>query len=249
MSAQKPEQIKYVIVELVRRKDVEEKDIQLNNVKVTKGHFGGVSNKMVGNYVSSFVTVVDEKTVSHSCNLEVYNILSVQVGFNNYVEYTFYLKDESEQKKAFEDLADILANLVELNMVADSDPDTVNISKYAGSPLTEKKETATSSTTKTATSNFPGYSTSGAGCSANRGQNYSGNTYTGWGADKKVLFCKRKTKKPTVDVLRTLRKKLKALQEGTYEDEVIDLPDKVGAVKTQGYQGHLGNEYYGEGAY
>ena len=212
--------IDYVLIEAVKKSDVEVDSKQAKNlesVEVISGLFSGIKTILSNDNAVAFLLIQKTDAALLALNTKIYNILSVRVGYKAaHQEHTFYMNTEEDQKGAFEELVDILSLLVEKNMVTEADKDVVDIASYVNTPNMPKdpknKTSGYSNSSSSSSQNnnyacgseydhLPGY----------RNNNYQ-NTY-----ERKVSFFMRKSNKPKAEQLKALKLKIDKIKEGKYE--------------------------------
>lgn len=236
------EKIDYVLVEVIPSKVINHG--YLSAVKQSqRGLLRGIKieKEEAKDKTTKFITLDKRKNVkTHEitsdlihANIMKHNIMSIEVSDGTTVEITLYRADDSDQKEALGKIMGLVKALVEAGRHLHNDKTTIDISKYRNVPQDWEKcgsvnKYSTDSTTKTTSTRSSGYS--GASKAA-------GHSTTNWSskkteAEKKPTFLKRRTKKPTEEVLNEMIENIKKIKAGKYDPpkfKVIkgDLSEKI----------------------
>lgn len=220
------EKLRYCVIELVKERG-SAKDIE-------KGLFKGLVEESGIN----FLWIKTPSTVVRGCNLEYYNVLSVEVYDGVIKALTFFKAEEDEQRKA-EGLINEIFKCFE-DMRLEEDHRLIDVDKYSDIPecfgkntgRTANKPARTIHTSDVQTFHKQGNNT-GTATSVNNNKHFVKNS-------PEACFFKRKGRKPTKKMLEELDKKLDLIMEGEYNPEFPEIKNDDNNEKeyTSGYAGH-----------
>lgn len=197
MAVQDEKRLRYAIVELVGEKGT------ANSIE--KGLFKGIKSTST----IDFLWVKTGNSVARSCNLEFYNILSIETYDGDVKTFTFFMADEEEQKKAREAIDNVTAKLK--YAIDGEDNELIDVEKFTDVPDNFGSHSSNNKNfNKTANVvGSTGYNPTGL---------YNKTDYTPYKRrDPEPFPFKRDTKKPTKAALRKMRSKLDMIMKGEYE--------------------------------
>jgi hypothetical protein len=190
----------YVIVEVVAE--------QGNAASIERGLFKGLNTISAGTFLWLKPSEDIKDKVSKSCNLLYYSILSIETYDGTTRCYTFYRKDRAEQVKARETITGIYDVLKETILLKGEDY-MLDVSKYHDVPdLT----TGSRDIVGKKPGSMSNYYNS---CHKPTTSSYTPTVYQN--VDPEPTAFKRRSKKPTEDVLASLNEKLDLIAKGEYD--------------------------------
>lgn len=213
MPLQDKKELHYVIVELVGEKGA------ANSIE--KGLFQGI--KSTG--TSDFLWMKTGNNMARSCNLQFYNILSIQTYDGDVKAFTFFMANKEEQKKAREDIDNIFNRLG--HVLNDKDPKIVDVKKYIGIPKNFGNHDNKIPTKPNITMGPPVNKVHITGRNTDP---YNHSAYVR--RDPEPFPFERNTKKPTKIILKKMGEKLDLIMKGEYEYRLPEISnEETGVIK------------------
>jgi hypothetical protein len=223
--ASKGNDVKYVTVELLMKDAIETAQVwQDQKDKVIFGLLKGVEKKIVaagsGEEVFTLVSLPDKST--KLCNLDVFNILSLEVYDGVERDITFFRSSNEDQNSALQMVEEIVLILTEAKrMVGDSE--LIDVSTFTELPKDFSTSKAASPSTQTGmVKSYNQPATHHHGHATTHTPSYTHTSYT---KEKEPTIFKRTSRKPTKAALDKMREAVLAIQAGKYEPKIPIIKD------------------------
>lgn len=202
--------IRYVAVEIT----LNIKKLKLNNIKCSEkleyGLLKGLKVEALDekkDRVSVFMTILKDGEINRITNLKYYSILTIEIGYGANREIIFY--SDEDQEAAFNKIVDIMCTLKDQGMLTDNES-IIDTDKYKNVPKKLEGECCNfSETTATKTKNSIYISNNTSNQTAGR------KTTQHYGPTMSMF--KRRSKKPTKKLLKSMKHKISQITSGDYK--------------------------------
>lgn len=212
----KGDSIKYVVLEVLMNNVAEISQIwEDQKDKVLYGLLKGLENrKEVGKEEEKFILIRGSDKVTRVCNLEVYNILSLEIYDGIERDITFFRSSEEDQEAALQMISEVVELLKEAKKTLGT-TDLIDVDKFTDIPKDFTGESDKSNSTANVVGGKYGATQHGTQYNKNTTAYNQANTYTR--PEKEPTSFKRTSRKPTKIFLEKMRESVLAIQAGNYE--------------------------------
>lgn len=240
----KAENLSYILLEMVNKQKVAEKAIK-SAKDIDRGLFEGILVHLLeDDSTRAYVVLSTSAKETVLLDLEEYNFLSLELFDGTVKEYLFFRDTHKDQKAAFGEVVDLMAGMADAKRNAKGH-DLIDTSTYSELPKNFTDALDIKMVGK-ATSTGCGSSRSSKTAASTASQSKTYTTHNNTAVNVKMAtFFKRKPKVPHGNTLIALAKKIKAIDDGTYDAPELPKTDTTSEVYcAASYGGRSSYEYW-----